>query len=146
MIFGFFGFSNNIRKNPKNFQFLGQKRQKSVKINKNREEIGKNSMQKFPNLSFKTVKKFGPKSSKMRKNRPKNSQFVGQNHQKLGPKSSKGEKIVKKIPNLSSKNVKKVGPKETKIEKIDKKSDIKLFNFFIQKAKKWTKIWKSSTN
>ena len=44
------------------------------------------------------------------------------------------------------KKILKNAKKETKIEKINKTSDFKLFNFFIQKAKKWTKIRKSSTN
>ncbi len=95
-----------------------------MKITKKEKKLGKNSMQKFPNLSFKTVKKLVQKRPKLRKNRPKISQFVIQNRQKIGSKIIKNEKkSSKKFPISSFKTVQKVGPKETKIEKIDKKSD-----------------------
>ncbi len=90
MFFGLISFSINIRKNPKNSRFLIQNRQKSVKITKKEKKLGKNSMQKFPDLPFKTVTKLVQKRPKLRKNRPKISQFVIQNRQKLckkvGPK------------------------------------------------------------
>ena len=119
MFFGLISFSINIRKNPKNSRFLIQNRQKSVKITKNEKKLGKNSMQKFPDLPFKTVTKLVQKRPKLRKNRPKISQFVIQNRQKIGSKIIQNEtKSSKKFPNLSFKTVKKVGLKETKIEKI----------------------------
>ena len=105
MIFGFFGFSKNIRKNPKNSRFLVQNRQKSVKITKKEKKLGKNSMQKFLDLSFKTVKKLVQKRPKLRKNRPKISQFVVQNHQKIGSKIiQKEKKSFKKFPICNSKS------------------------------------------
>ena len=57
----------------------------------------KKSSKKFPNLSFKTVKKVDPKEAKWRKKRQKTPKIV-----------------VQKFPNLSVKTVKKVDPKNNK--------------------------------
>ena len=57
-----------------------------MKITKIEKKLGKNSMQKFPNLSFKTVKKFGQKSSKIDIKSSKNFLFVVQNRKKSDSK------------------------------------------------------------
>ena len=110
MIFELFGFSKKIRKNPKNCQFLGQKRQKSVKITKKEKKLGKNSMQKFPNLSVKTVKKLGPKKAKTDKKSSKNFTICRSKPSKNWVQNHpKGEKIVQKISQFVGQNCQKSG-------------------------------------
>ena len=68
MFFGFFGFSINIPKDSKNY--------------KKKEEIMKKLDSKISRFAIKNRQKFGPKSSKRRKNRPKIPNFFIQNRPK----------------------------------------------------------------
>jgi len=60
MIFGFLGFSKKNPNNPKNYQFLCQKRQKSVKIPKTDFKV-KNCLKNCPkSKKYQKTSKIGP--------------------------------------------------------------------------------------